>query len=77
MKYLITISYDGRSYCGYQKQKNGVDIYRQDCNINGPSLRDYWKQIQEDGRKGYVENKYRSAPSFNYILKDYVIIDNK
>lgn len=38
--------------------ENGVDIYRQDCNINGPSLRDYWKQIQEDGRKGYVENKY-------------------
>ena len=26
MKYLITISYDGRSYCGYQKQKNGVSI---------------------------------------------------
>ncbi len=30
-----------------------------------------------DLNKGYVENKYRSAPSFNYILKDYVIIDNK
>ena len=26
MKYLLTISYDGRSYCGYQKQKNGVSV---------------------------------------------------
>lgn len=26
MKYLLTISYDGRNYCGYQKQKNGVSI---------------------------------------------------
>jgi tRNA pseudouridine38-40 synthase len=26
VKYLLTISYDGRSYCGYQKQKNGVSV---------------------------------------------------
>lgn len=26
MKYLLTISYDGRNYCGYQKQKNGVSV---------------------------------------------------
>lgn len=26
MKYLLTISYDGRRYCGYQVQKNGVSI---------------------------------------------------
>ena len=26
MKYLLTISYDGSNYCGYQKQKNGVSI---------------------------------------------------
>ncbi len=26
MKYLLTISYDGRGYCGYQKQKNGVSV---------------------------------------------------
>ncbi len=26
MKYLLTISYDGSNYCGYQKQKNGVSV---------------------------------------------------
>ncbi len=26
MKYLLTISYDGRNYCGYQRQKNGVSV---------------------------------------------------
>ncbi len=26
VKYLLTISYDGRNYCGYQKQKNGVSV---------------------------------------------------
>ncbi len=26
MKYLITISYNGSGYCGYQKQKNGVSV---------------------------------------------------
>ncbi len=26
MKYLLTISYDGRRYCGYQKQKNGLSV---------------------------------------------------
>ncbi len=26
MKYLLTIAYDGRRYCGYQVQKNGVSI---------------------------------------------------
>ena len=26
MKYLLTIAYDGRRYCGYQVQKNGVSV---------------------------------------------------
>ena len=39
-------------------ESNGVDIYRQDCNINNPSLKGYWDRLQEDGRKGYVENRY-------------------
>ena len=26
VKYLLTVSYDGRNYCGYQKQKNGVSV---------------------------------------------------
>ncbi len=26
MKYLLTISYNGSRYCGYQKQKNGISI---------------------------------------------------
>lgn len=39
-------------------EENGVDIYRQDCNINQPSLKMYWEELEEEGRKGYVENKY-------------------
>ena len=39
-------------------ESNGVDIYRQDCNINNPSLKSYWDSLQEEGRKGYVENRY-------------------
>ena len=39
-------------------ESNGVDIYRQDCNINNPSHKGYWDRLQEDGRKGYVENRY-------------------
>lgn len=31
MKYLLTISYDGRRYCGYQVQKNGVSIQEMLC----------------------------------------------
>ena len=39
--------------------KNGIDIYRQDCNLNdGASLMTYWKSIEEDGRVGYTENRY-------------------
>jgi alpha-galactosidase len=39
--------------------ENGVDIYRQDCNLNGgASLKSYWQSIEEEGRKGYVENRY-------------------
>lgn len=26
MRYLITVAYDGRRYCGYQKQKNGISV---------------------------------------------------
>lgn len=33
-------------------ESNGVDIYRQDCNINNPSLKSYWDSLQEEGRKG-------------------------
>ncbi len=39
--------------------RNGVDIYRQDCNLNdAASLMSYWKELEEDGRKGYSENRY-------------------
>ncbi len=38
---------------------NGVDIYRQDCNLNdGASLMTYWKEYEEEGRTGYNENRY-------------------
>ncbi len=38
---------------------NGVDIYRQDCNLNdGASLMSYWKEYEEDGKMGYLENRY-------------------
>lgn len=26
MKYLLTVAYNGKNYCGYQKQKNGISI---------------------------------------------------
>lgn len=26
MKYLLTVAYDGKNYCGYQKQKNGISV---------------------------------------------------
>lgn len=37
---------------------NGVDVYRQDCNINQPSLKMFWESIEEEGKKGYTENQY-------------------
>lgn len=51
MKYLLTIAYDGRRYCGYQVQKNGVSIqeklgeaaaqiFRVPCAVTGCSRTD-------------------------------------
>ena len=51
MKYLLTIAYDGRRYCGYQVQKNGVSIqemlgkaaetvFGRPCSITGCSRTD-------------------------------------
>ncbi len=51
MKYLLTIAYDGRRYCGYQVQKNGVSIqemlgkaaeavFGNPCSITGCSRTD-------------------------------------
>ncbi len=51
MKYLLTISYNGKNYCGYQKQKNGVSIqeklteaaetlFGEGCKITGCSRTD-------------------------------------
>lgn len=51
MKYLLTISYDGRRYCGYQKQKNGLSVqevlteaaqslFGDNCKITGCSRTD-------------------------------------
>ncbi len=31
MKYLLTIAYDGRRYCGYQVQKNGMTVQEELC----------------------------------------------
>ena len=31
MKYLLTIAYDGRRYCGYQVQKNGITVQEELC----------------------------------------------
>ncbi len=39
--------------------RNGVDIYRQDCNLNdGNALTAFWTDNDEDGRTGYTENRY-------------------
>ncbi len=51
MKYLLTIAYDGRRYCGYKVQKNGVSIqemlgkaaetvFGRPCSITGCSRTD-------------------------------------
>lgn len=51
MKYLLTIAYDGKNYCGYQVQKNGLSIqetlgkavaavFRCSCPITGCSRTD-------------------------------------
>ena len=39
-------------------KRDGVTVYRQDANINMPSFQTYWKKLEEDGRKGYSENRY-------------------
>jgi alpha-galactosidase len=36
-------------------RENGIDIYRQDCNID-PLY--WWEANEEEGRKGYLENRY-------------------
>ena len=52
---------------------NGVDIYRQDCNLNdGASLMSYWKEYEEDGKTGYLENKYIT----NYLKYFDAIIEH-
>ena len=40
-------------------EENGVDIYRQDCNLNdASSLLTYWTYLEEPNRQGYAENRY-------------------
>ncbi len=41
-------------------EKNGVTIYRQDCNLNaGYSVKSYWDRAEfSDDRKGFIENKF-------------------
>ena len=38
---------------------NGIDIYRQDCNLNdAQSLNYYWKRFEDKDRAGFTENRY-------------------
>lgn len=64
-------------YIGDMLEKNGIDYYRQDCNIE-PA--DYWEANDEPGRIGmkeirYVEGLYRF---WDYLLERFpnLLIDN-
>lgn len=40
-------------------EENGVDVYRQDFNLNGADgVLNYWREADEEGRRGMTENKY-------------------
>ena len=50
-------------------RENGVDVYRQDCNI--ANLQRYWERNETEDRKGITENKYivNYLAYFDYLLE--------
>lgn len=56
-------------YITEQIQRNGVDVYRQDCNFS--SLMENWKEGESEDRIGMVENKYvvNYLKFFDYLLE--------
>ncbi len=71
MKYLITVAYDGRRYCGYQKQKNGVSVqetltdgaeklFGAGCRITGCSRTD--SGVHAIGFKATLESDNAKLP---------------
>lgn len=71
MKYLLTISYDGGRYCGFQKQNNGISIqqvltecaekvFGEGCRITGCSRTD--SGVHAVGFKATLECDITSVP---------------
>lgn len=58
-------------YMSGEIQKNGVGIYRQDCNVEAPSLMTFWSKLNTEGRVGYTENRYVIGylTYFDYLLE--------
>ena len=58
--------------CEYMVQEirdNGVDVYRQDCNMD--NLKMYWELNETEDRKGLTENKYivNYLAYFDYLME--------
>ena len=56
-------------YMAREIRENGVDVYRQDCNI--ANLQRYWERNETEDRKGITENKYivNYLAYFDYLLE--------
>ncbi len=50
-------------------RENGVDVYRQDCNMD--NLKMYWELNETEDRKGITENKYivNYLAYFDYLME--------
>ena len=64
-------------YYGDLIEENGIDYYRQDCNVKPAK---YWADADEPGRKGMTENKYVTNlyRFWDYLLERFpgMLIDN-
>ena len=50
--------------------------YGRSVSIIGVGATPFMRTYDNPETEGYTENEFSSNPSFNYILKDVVIIDN-
>ena len=89
MKYLLTVAYNGKNYCGYQKQKNGISIqeklteaseclFGEGVNITGCSRTD--SGVHARGFKATLECRQTSITvdkiptALNTVLPDDIAV---